>query len=89
MHSDEFVGPLTMPRLLHDVFVRSSPIYVEIEIHRDVEAVWRLTQDSLQHPRWDLRFSSITRSGELPSGGYRFRYERRLPFHTIVGIGTS
>ena len=54
-----------------------------------MERVWQLTQDPAQHPRWDLRFSSITPTDELPSGGYRFRYERRLPFHTIAGTGTS
>ncbi len=25
----------------------------------------------------------------LASGGYRFRYERRIPLHTIAGTGTS
>jgi hypothetical protein len=64
-------------------------IYVEIDIRSPVERVWQLTQVPTQHPRWDLRFSSITPTEELANGGYRFRYERRLPFHTIVGTGTS
>lgn len=66
-----------------------SAIYVEIDIRSSVDRVWELTQEPAQHPRWDLRFSSITPTDELPSGGYRFRYERRLPLHTIVGTGTS
>ena len=54
-----------------------------------MDRIWQLTQEPTQHPRWDLRFSSITPTDELRSGGYRFRYERRLPFHTIFGTGTS
>lgn len=64
-------------------------IYVEIDIRCSLDRVWVLTQEPAQHPRWDLRFSSITPTAELESGGYRFRYERRLPLHTIVGTGTS
>jgi hypothetical protein len=67
----------------------SSAIYVEIEIRSSIERVWELTQNPALHPRWDLRFSSITPIDALASGGYRFRYERRLPFHTIVGTGTA
>ena len=66
-----------------------SAIYVEIEIRSAMETVWQLTQDVALHPRWDLRFSSITPMADLDGGGYRFRYERRLPLHTIVGTGTS
>lgn len=64
-------------------------IYVEVLIRADIERVWELTQDTALHPRWDLRFSSITPTDPLPSGGYRFLYERSLPFHTIRGTGTS
>lgn len=69
--------------------MKGSPIYVEIEIHCLVERVWHLTQEPSEHSRWDLRFSSITPTEDLTGGGYRFRYERRLPLHTIVGTGTS
>ncbi|WP_166880936.1 SRPBCC family protein [Salinibacterium sp. ZJ450] len=64
-------------------------IYVEIEIKAAVDRVWELTQGVAQHPRWDLRFSTITPAAELPTGGYRFTYERRMPLHTITGTGTS
>jgi hypothetical protein len=66
-----------------------AAIYVEIDIRCSVDRIWDLTQEPTSHPRWDLRFSSITPTAELASGGYRFRYERRLPLHTIVGTGTS
>ncbi len=69
--------------------VGKRAIYVEVHIRAPLERVWELTQDTTLHPRWDLRFSAITPVGELPSGGYRFRYERRMPFHTIAGTGTS
>jgi hypothetical protein len=64
-------------------------IYVETVIRVDLERLWQLTQDPLLHPRWDVRFSSIVPTAPLDGGGTRFRYERRLPFHTIVGTGTS
>ncbi|GAA2072315.1 hypothetical protein GCM10009840_01240 [Pseudolysinimonas kribbensis] len=64
-------------------------IYVRIEIRAPLERIWELTQDPGEHARWDLRFSSIRPIGELPSGGYRFVYERRMPLHTIRGTGTS
>jgi len=64
-------------------------IYVEIEIRATVDRIWELTQDVDQHPRWDLRFSSITPVATLPAGGSRFVYERRMLLHTITGAGTS
>lgn len=65
-------------------------MYVGATIHAPIERVWELTQDPALHARWDLRFSRIEPLPEpLGSGGYRFRYERRLPLHTIVGTGTS
>jgi hypothetical protein len=69
--------------------VTREPIYVETLIRADIDTVWRLTQEPLEHARWDLRFSVIRPTGTLPSGGARFDYERRLPFHTIRGTGTS
>jgi hypothetical protein len=72
-----------------DKRMAGSNIYVEIEIKAPIDQVWELTQDPTRHPRWDLRFSSITPADPLPNGGYRFRYERRIPFHTIEGTGTS
>lgn len=64
-------------------------IYVEIEINANIERVWELTQNTDQHPRWDLRFSSICPVGDLSTGGRRFTYERRMPLHTIKGTGTA
>ena len=69
--------------------MRAKPIYVEIDITADLDTVWELTQNPELHTRWDARFSRITPLEDLPGGGYRFRYERRMPFHTIVGTGTS
>jgi hypothetical protein len=70
--------------------MRRAAVYVETTIRAPIERVWELTQDPVLHARWDLRFSRIEPLDDaLASGGYRFRYERRLPFHTIVGTGTS
>lgn len=64
-------------------------LYIEVLIRADIDTVWRLTQDPAEHPRWDLRFSAITPTTPLESGGSRFVYERSLPLHTIRGTGTS
>jgi hypothetical protein len=74
---------------VHNERMGRAGISVEIEIRSSIERVWQLTQQPTLHPRWDLRFSSIEPTQELAGGGYRFRYERRLPLHTIVGTGTS
>jgi hypothetical protein len=67
----------------------TTPIYVETHIRAPLDRVWELTQDTDLHPRWDARFSRITPVEELTGGGYRFRYELRLPLHTLAGTGTS
>lgn len=64
-------------------------LYVETFIRADLETIWRLTQDSSAHPRWDLRFSSITPLDTDARGRTRFLYERSLPFHCIRGSGVS
>lgn len=64
------------------------PIYVEVLIRADMERLWELTQNPALHPQWDLRFSSIEPESVV-EGVTRFRYSRRIPFHTIVGRGTS
>lgn len=66
-----------------------GPIYVEIGIRASLERVWTLSQDPALHPRWDLRFSRIVPTGSDDHGLVRFRYEFRLPFHSIHGVGTS
>lgn len=65
------------------------PIYVEILIRADLDRVWDLTQDTDLHPRWDLRFSSITPTGITENGASRFRYELRTPLRRMVGTGIS
>jgi hypothetical protein len=64
-------------------------IYVETRIRSSLERLWELSQDPGLHPRWDLRFSRIVPTGLTPEGHALFRYEFRLPFHTIRGSGTS
>jgi len=66
-----------------------GPIFVSAPIRADLDRVWELTQDPAAHARWDLRFSRIQPLDTLPDGTVRFRYERRLPGHTIRGTGTS
>jgi len=65
-----------------------QPIFVSIDIAAPMDEVWRLTQDTELHPRWDLRFSSIEPFAILPGGGQQFRYELRLPGHVLAGAGS-
>lgn len=67
----------------------AKPLYVEIRIRTAMERVWELSQDPEAHPRWDLRFSRIFAVDRDEKGQVRFRYEFRLPLHTIKGTGTS
>lgn len=67
----------------------AAPIHVEVLVRADLDRVWELTQDPARHSRWDARFSRITPVEDLDDGGYRFRYELRLPGRTLRGTGTS
>ena len=73
-------------------------LYVETLVDAPLDEVWRLTQTPQLHSRWDLRFSRIvpepasaTSAGSIGEVDRptRFRYERRIPFHTIHGTGVS
>lgn len=64
-------------------------IFVEIEIDATLEQVWTVTQDPDEHGRWDLRFSSITPAAVTDTGETGFTYTRRVPFHTVSGVGVS
>lgn len=64
-------------------------IYVEVRIQTPLEHVWKLSQDTSLHSAWDLRFSRIVPLSDNGQGLQHFRYEFRLPFHTIHGTGTS
>ncbi|GAA2173088.1 hypothetical protein GCM10009846_13600 [Agrococcus versicolor] len=63
-------------------------IYVEASIRAAIADVWERTQDTDDHPRWDVRFSSITPTA-TDGDGQRFTYTRRIPFHTVDGVGIS
>ena len=69
----------------------ATGIYVEIEIHDDLDHVWLLTQDPALHQRWDLRFSLIH---YLPRASLaepqKFLYQTRIGFGlSIKGTGES
>ncbi|MFF2089638.1 DoxX-like family protein [Paenibacillus sp. NPDC058174] len=72
--------------------MRNKPVYVEIEIEADIEALWRHTQSPDLHQQWDLRFSEIVylpkpNDEELPQ---RFLYRTRIGFGMAVsGTGET
>lgn len=68
---------------------KGVPLYIEIFIAAPLESVWELSQNPVQHPRWDLRFTRIVPESIDSKGNTHFRYEFELPFHTIRGTGVS
>lgn len=68
-----------------------KPIYVEIEMHADIDMVWRYTQEPQLHEQWDLRFTSITyneKSGE--DAPQTFTYTTKvMPGVSVSGWGVS
>lgn len=68
---------------------RDRALYVEIFIAAPMERVWELTQDPVQHARWDGRFSAIRPTRLRADGAQEFRYELGLGVHTIRGTGVS
>lgn len=64
-------------------------IYVEVRIAAPLDTVWELTQDPVQHVRWDVRFSEIVPTSPTDAGAMRFTYTRRVPFRTVAGDGVS
>lgn len=71
-----------------DAGVRRA-IYVDTFIRAEMDRVWKLTQDTELHPRWDLRFTSITPTGTTAEGAARFRYELKTAVRCLAGTGIS
>jgi hypothetical protein len=71
--------------------LKRQPIYVELDIHTDMEKLWAYTQTAERHEQWDLRFSSITylprKSENSPQA---FLYKTRIGFGLqISGTGRT
>lgn len=69
----------------------AKPIYVEILIHSDLEALWEQTQNPTLHERWDLRFSNIEYLPQAnPKDPQQFLYSTQIGFGLkIEGKGES
>ncbi|MFS0838565.1 DoxX-like family protein [Paenibacillus sp. 1P03SA] len=71
--------------------MKAKPVYVELDIQTDMEALWKATQTPGLHQQWDLRFTEITylpRSGEKEP--QRFHYRTRIGFGMdIAGTGET
>lgn len=79
------------PRVRGRASGAGRPIYVEIDIASDMEAMWRHTQQPKLHERWDLRFSEIDYlPKEAPEDDQQFLYRTRIGFGlSIRGTGKS
>ncbi|MGW3954997.1 hypothetical protein ACWEKM_29605 [Streptomyces sp. NPDC004752] len=65
-------------------------LYVEARVRADLDVLWERTQDPALRPRWDLRFTEITRLPGAEGEPWRFRYATRvLPFLRVRGTGIS
>ncbi|MDF2834993.1 MAG: yndG [Paenibacillus sp.] len=71
--------------------MRGKPIYVELDIAADMEAIWEHTQNPQLHRQWDLRFTEIDYlPREAPEEPQRFLYRTRIGFGLdISGTGES
>ncbi|KIL53511.1 hypothetical protein KP77_04870 [Jeotgalibacillus alimentarius] len=68
-----------------------KPIYVEIDIHDNIDAVWTYTQQPDLHEQWDVRFSSITYNEKsLGETVQTFTYSTKvMPGIEVSGWGES
>ena len=70
--------------------MKKKPIYVEIDIHSNVDKVWEASQNPIFHSQWDLRFSSITYLPKQDGEPQMFTYKRSVtPLFTVEGWGKS
>ncbi|MEF3302910.1 DoxX-like family protein [Paenibacillus sp. GYB003] len=69
---------------------KAKPVYVELDIRADIEALWERTQTPELHERWDLRFSEIRYLPREAGGPQRFLYATRIGFGLrIAGTGET
>lgn len=73
------------------VNMRKKPIYVEIDIKKDIDTIWTYTQQPALHEQWDLRFSSITYNEKLHEDDEQtFTYTTNImPAIKVSGWGVS
>jgi len=70
--------------------MKNKPIYVEIELHTDMDQLWDATQTPNLHEQWDLRFSSITYLPRQENQPQHFSYKTKLGFGLhIEGWGAT
>ena len=70
--------------------MKRKPIYVEVPIYADIEAIWDASQKPEMHEQWDLRFSSITYLPKEEDKPQEFVYSRTVgPHLKIDGWGRS
>ena len=58
--------------------MKRKPMYVEVPIYADIEAIWDASQKPEMHEQWDLRFSSITYLPKEEDKPQEFVYSRTV-----------
>lgn len=70
--------------------MKRQPIYVEVPIYTDIDAIWDASQQPDRHEQWDLRFSSITYLPKKEGEPQAFVYSRTVgPFLQVEGWGKA
>ncbi len=73
--------------LIDAALPRPAPLHVRVRLDATVEQVWTVTQNHVEHPKWDYRFSRIELLAPRITPGTLMRYETRLGPVLIRGFG--
>lgn len=65
----------------------ARPLHIRVRLRTSLQALWDFTQDHVQHPSWDHRFSHIEMLADEVKTGTTMRYEKTLLGLTIRGFG--
>jgi len=66
---------------------KPRPIHVSVKLRASAQTVWDITQDHVEHPNWDHRFSRIIMLSDTIRTGTDMMYEKTICGITIRGWG--
>ncbi|WP_394830654.1 SRPBCC family protein [Pendulispora rubella] len=66
---------------------KPRPIHVSVKLRASAQTVWDITQDHVEHPNWDHRFSRIIMLSDTIRTGTDMIYEKTICGITIRGWG--
>ncbi|WP_394841355.1 SRPBCC family protein [Pendulispora brunnea] len=81
------VAVVELLTLLEASLPKPRPIHVSVRLRASAQAVWDITQDHVEHPNWDHRFSRIIMLSDTIRTGTYMVYEKTICGITIRGWG--